>query len=691
MKSVKRLLEISNKVNIAKDLNEDRLTEIANLCVAAYELDQGTCDDRFKELDKFVDMAKLTPEKKTYPWDGAANAKYPMMTTAAMQFNARAFPAMVTDGKIVKTRVFGKDLDNSKADRGDRIANHMSYQLRYGMDSWVEDMDSLLLRIPIVGHLFKKMYYDPVAQKPNSPLLTPQQLVVNNDTTLDLDSCPCITEVLERMPQQIKTNMDIGIWLDEDISYEDEDNEAPETILEQHRLMDVYEDGNKEPYIITLHKESNTVLRIKACFDQDTIHIDLNGEFRPVGEIIRSIEAQNITIRKKNMEAAQIAEQANATIQQSGPAIQTPEIPPFDPKMFKAAFIKKIQYYVDYWYLPSFNGKFYKAGLADLLVAVSELVDTNLNQMLDAGTLSNLQGGFKLRTGKMKSGIFASKPGEYIDVDTAGLPIRDAIMPFNFKGPSPVLFNLLGMLIDSSRDISNVKDIMMGEAPAGETATTTMIKREEGMKVFSAIYLRLYRSLSREFRCLYDLNRKYLKQEEYFRYGDTESHVSKEDYEDDKIDVIPVADAKESSTTDKLLKAQELMQFMQDPDANQVEIKKNYLSAVGFDPLDFEKFFPPKEPAPPGPEYDKLVAETAKLNAEAAKLVEERILVRTKAVEALANAEAKEEGTQLNIYKQALEEMMHDEESKRRGAEGMANEPNNTVGPKNQTKGTPGG
>lgn len=669
MKTIKRLLEIADKNNIAEDLSEERLSEIGTLCKSSYESDLETCEEKFSNIDEYIEIAKQVIDEKSDPWPGAANAKYPLLTVAAMQFNARAFPALVPAGKIVKARQFGQDANNQKTDRCDRISDHMSYQLYYGMDDWVENMDQMLLLLPIVGHMFKKTYQDTLKQKAATTLLQPKKLVVNNDSTVSLESAPRVTEILERRPSQIKNNIDAKLWIDADIKYKDEEKEDNEEILEQHVLLDIYEDGNKEPYVVTLHSDSGKVLRIKACFDQDCILMDVDGDHRNVGEVLREIENLNIIIRQQNMRAEQIAQKAGQT------ATKVPERKKLNLKDYKAICVDKIQYYTDYGYLPSFDGKFYKAGLGDLIASLSGLVDTNLNQMLDAGTLANLQGGFRIKMGKGRAGVIDAKPGEYTEIETGGLPIRDSILPYSFPGPSAVLFSLLGMLIDATKDITSIKDIMVGEAPQGETATTTMIKREEGMKVFSAIYKRIYRAMNREFQRLFTLNRKYLKQEDYFRFGDSESYIQKEDYEDDKIDIVPVADPDESTMADRILKAQALMQFMGDPDANPAEIKKNYMNAVGIDEADFDRFFPGAKPAPPPPEFEKIIAETQKIKVETQKTAVEIQLTYAKAMEAIANAESKEVGTQLEVYKQALEEI--GAAYGLQGTQGMENTPGN--------------
>lgn len=683
MKSLRRLLEIAEKPNIAEDIKkqengETRLNNIGTACRKCYADDLGTCNEHFEKLKEYIKIAKQIVEEKTFPWPGAANAKYPLLTVAAMQFNARAYPALIPGNKIVKARSFGEDTDNLKSNRAERVSGHMSYQLIYGIDDWQENMDALLLQIPIVGMMFKKTYRDTLKQKNESALLMPNQLVTNNDTTRTIESSPRVTEILNRHPYQIQSNIDSGLWSDVDLVFEDEENETPEEILEQHVLMDIYDDGNKEPYIVTIHEKSGKVLRIKAGYDEDTIFISHNGEYKSYGEIRRSIENENAEISENNKKAI------GAALAIGEQALELELIPSLDTKGIKPICVEKIQYYTEYGYLPAFDGKYYKCGLGDLVSSLSGLIDTNINQMLDAGTLANLQGGLRQKIGKGKAGKISMQPGEFPEIDTGGMPIRESIYTFDFKGPSGVLFSLLGMLLDAARDITSIKDIMVGDAPQGETATTTMIKREEGMRVFSAIYKRLYRSMSKEFKKLFTLNRKYLKQKEYFIFGDSQSYIQKIDYEDDSLNIMPVADPNESTMQERLLKAQALMSFLGDPDANPIEIKKNYMSALGIDESEYNKYFPGAQPTPPAPDQLKIMAEVKEIEAKELNLKYDNALKSAKTIEALASAEAKEIGPQMELYKYQRDELMKREEMvdavQQGGNQGMEGQPNNEGG-----------
>jgi len=692
MRTVKRLLEISSKDNLAEDIDEQRLNEIGQFCLSGYEVDINTCKDHFSKLDEYEKIAAQEIEQKSFPWENCANVKFPILTVASIQFNARAYPQLVPAQGVAKAIFYGEDQGNIKADRTERVSKHISYQVREQMKGWEEDTDSLLLQVPTLGNLFRKTYHDQSYSGPRSVMLKPQQLIVNNDEVKTLEDCPRSTEIFKRYPYQIQNNIDSGIWIDPDIEYEEKDKHELQTLYEQHVIMELYEDGEMEPYIVTLTEEGK-VLRIKACYDASTIYVDLGGEVRSVEDINFEIDSKNLAIKKQNIETKQIAV-LNGSIDtfQEVPLIKKPSI-----DKEKPVRLDKIEYYTSYSFFPSFNGKFYKDGLASLIASLSASVDTNINQMLDAGTLQNMNSFMVAKTGKTVQKREGFIPGEGQTIDTGGRPIRDMIYPLDFKGPSTGLFSLLGLLIEAAKDITSVKDIMVGDAPQGETATTTMIKEEQGMKVFSAVYLRLYKSMTSELKKIYRLNRKYLTNEEYFRFGDSESYVKKQDYEDTSLDVIPTANPKESNTTQKILKAQVLMEASQgDPDADHRAIKQNYLEAAGLSAEEYKRFFPgPKGPPQPNTEDIKNIAEaknkdadTVKKLAEAEKTAEEtnntrseNALTQAKVIDTIASAEAKEVGTQLDQYTRVAESIQDglDRDQQRRDQR-METAPGDNVG-----------
>ncbi len=510
------------KINIAEDLDEDRLRKIAYDAIQGYEDDLMSREPWEDNLDVWMKLATQVYEEKTYPWPMASNVKYPLITTAAMQFNARAYPSLVpSDGHIVKTQVVGKDKDGTKKDKADRVSSYMSYQIMYEMKGWEEDMDKLLLMLPVVGTVFKKTYYCNVKKRLVSCLVPPKNLVVNYWADC-LEGAQRITEVIEMTKREIKESQLAGIFRDVDLSPPEmsvlperkenlnqqqpprADDTTPYKILEQHTFLDLNDDGYSEPYIVTLDYASKKVLRIVARFDDKSIFTDDDGK------VIR---------------------------------------------------IDPIQYYTKFPFIPNPDGGFYDIGFGHLLGPMNEAVNSLINQLIDSGTLNNLSSGFIGKGLRLRMGETRLQPGEWRAVNSTGDDLKKQIVPLPAKEPSNVLFQLMGSLVQSGKELASVAEIFVGKMPGQNTpATTTMATIEQGMKVFTAVYKRVYRALESEFRKLFRLNEVYL---DYDTYSEVvEVGVNPDDFDANGYDICPAADPAATSQTEKLVKAQALMELL---------------------------------------------------------------------------------------------------------------------------------
>jgi hypothetical protein len=166
-------------------------------------------------------------------------------------------------------------------------------------------------------------------------------------------------------------------------------------------------------------------------------------------------------------------------------------------------------------------------------------------------------------------------------VPFAGRDIRQAIVPFDHKGASPVLFQMLGFMTDMAKGITAQRDVLDGSAPANQPAASTLALIEQGLKVFTGIVGRVLRGLNDEAKGMYELNARYMDEREYFNFGDTEQYVMREDFNPEAYNICPVADSATVTDMQKMARAQVLLQFANDPLFNPLEIRKRYLDAVG--------------------------------------------------------------------------------------------------------------
>jgi chaperonin GroES len=618
--TIENLLRFAKMDNVASEIEEEKLIKIGRDVVRLYKIDEDSREDWKKRSQDAMALALQVTKKKDFPFENASQVKYPLLTTSALQFHARCYPAVIQGDKVIKFRVTGEDPEGEKSKRAVRCAQFMNWQLLFQQEEWEEQFDRLLLALPIEGCEFKKSFYDPTLGRNVSEWIRPDDFVVHNKTK-SLAVCPRMTHRLYFYPHEIEVRQSSGLWVDVnlEISKTDEEEETQQCFLEQHCLLDLDEDGVKEPWCVTVHEQSQKVVRIKAGFYPEDIWINLD-EMKRLGDIDASVPAEAV----------------------------------FGAQVVK---IDRIQYFTKYSFIPSPDGGFYDVGFGQLIGPLSDTIDTTINQIIDAGTLANTQGGF-VREGVSVGGGRGSirfAMGEYKQIRIPStMPIGHAMQSMDFRGPSAVLFEMLQMLIQSVRDITGVQDINVGATPQNETATTTMIRVEEGAKVFTAIYKRIWRAMKEEFAKLYKLNSIYLQPETYFTVLDSNEQgvVSLQDFRGESTDIQPVADPTIATTQQRIAKAELLMGQMGNPLTNKEEITRRYLEAAEISGVDKVIIPEDQRQVPPDPKIEL----AAMKQRDEARESEARVLnLYAKTLEAFANAESKEVGSQLGQYRLELE------------------------------------
>lgn len=592
--SVDRLTSFLEMSNVANDIDKDVLKEMGTKVVEDYNLDKKSRAEWEEMLEGAFDLAKQTTKEKYFAGEPVANIKYPALATAAIQFQARALPNIIKGKDVVKGKVIGlatppelptdfeaqsdqdAEFENGvieqqreafqKWAKADRIGSFMSYQFMDEMDDWQDDVDQLLTSLPIIGCGFKKTYQDGVEGKPRSPYVSAKDLVVNYYAK-SLKSASRVTHVIELTPNEIQERIRSDVFLDVDLNdpepseeKDSQDDEAAHTFLEQHRWWDVDDDGYKEPYIVTVHKESEQVVRVVSRWDADGVTSNEKGE------IVK---------------------------------------------------IEPVHYFTRFLFMPAFDGNFYGMGFGSLMSPMNATINDVINQLLDTGKRASRQGGFigkGINLGK-KAAMYL-KTGEWKQVNNTGDDLRKGLVPLPVSEPSSVLFSLLGLMIEATKEVSSVADVLTGEQQgANASPTTTLALIEQGLKVFSSIYKRLHRSFKAEFRKVRRLNRIYLDETHYMTVLD-DPEARKSDFDENDIDVVPVSDETELTNTQKLIKA-EALNAKKGMGLNDREIDKRYLEALEIP--DPEKLLPPEDyEPPPDPEIEikKVEAETKRIEAE---------------------------------------------------------------------------
>ena len=552
--------------NIATRLPEEKLKEIGAKVVKDYDADISSRSEWEKSAATWLKLFAGYRDPKTFPWTDCSNIHIPLTGIACLQFQARAYEALLPSKEIAKCY----STDGKTVDSATRSQRYLNWQLYEDMEEWDEEMDGLLLSLPIYGSQVKKTYYDHVKKRVSSRVLGIDEFVAPYKTKR-LEDVPRKTHALNEYANDIILNGKNGTYINTDgldkgnsqrkspspqmteqsdkinqitpANFVDNDTRL---ILEQHRKWDLDGDGIQEDYIMWVDYETQKVLRIESALYIDPI---------------------------------------------------TKEI-------------KRAEYFTSYTFIPN-PESWMGFGFGHLLEGLNESANTLINQLIDAGTLSNVIGGFVNRRSGLKTGDLEFEMGVFKGVDISTDDIRKAIFNLDFKGPSNVLFTLLSLIQTYAREITTVSEQMMGKLPPSDTTATTMLAvMEQGMKVFSTIHKRIHRSLKKELKKIVELNKAHVDEQVYFTVQDStsgEMQTYQAGWMDfaNNIDVVPSSDPSITSRAEKLIKAKEAYgigsqnpMIVNNPEAV-YRLTKEILEALEIKNIDQILKKPPPPPPPP--------------------------------------------------------------------------------------------
>lgn len=618
------MLELNTKISLDQDtidspnlvdrFEEDDLCKLEGFLWDAYCQDVQSREPWLRRNGAAMDLAMQVQKDKNFPWPGCSNIAFPLVTIAALQFHSRSYPAIIESGDVVKCLTIGPDPDGQKMQRAERVSTHMSWQLTEQDETWEEQVDRLLLYVPIAGTCWKKSYFDAGKGHNVSDLVLGRELVLNywakgvedcgfkthiipmtrntmysrivEGTFKDVRECEWYKgDAPQPQPTQDSVEKDIRIGMNPPQT----DERTPFVCLEHHCTLDLDGDGYAEPYIVTTEESSHTILRIVCRFNRKE-----DIERTESGEIIR---------------------------------------------------IHGIEYFTKVPFIPSPDGGIMDVGFGTLLGPLNESVNGAINQLFDAGTMSNTAGGFLGRGAKIRGGVYNFSPFEWNRVDSTGDDLRKSIFPMPVREPSNVMFQLLSLLINYTEKVSGAVDITTGGNPGQNTpAQTSQTMVEQGQKVYAAIFKRIWRAFKKEYKKLYQLNGIHLPPDKVYFAG-SDSYISRADYLGDPSSVIPVADPNIMSDQQKFLQANALMQIGRgNPLYNQDVLNKKYLKALKITDIDQvyygeQAVMTGKAPPPKPTEKEKI--ESMKVQAQMMKLQWQKLQWQSSLLEQRRMNEAK--------------------------------------------------
>jgi hypothetical protein len=554
--------------NLAEFLDDSILVDIGSTLEEQYKDYRSSRQDWETTYTNGLDLLGFKYERRTEPFRNASGVTHPVLAESVTQFQSQAYKELLPADGPVRTQIVGK-IDSQKEQQAERVRDFMNYQIMTIMKEYEPEFDQMLFYLPLAGSTFKKVYYDEILGRAVSKFIPAEDLVVPYSAT-SLDDADAIIHVIKISSNDLRKQQVGGFYKDIDLG-------APPMVTDQLKQKEREIEGvrvEKQDDIYTL-LECHVNLDIEGFEDKDA-----SGE--PTGIKLPYI----VTIEEGSREVLSIRRNYKAE----------------DPLK------NKINYFVHFKFLPGLG--FYGFGLIHMIGGLSRTATQALRQLLDAGTLSNLPAGFKMRGIRVRDDAQPIQPGEFRDVDAPGGNLRDAFMPLPFKEPSATLLQLMGIVVQAGQRFASIADMQVGDGNQQAAVGTTMALLERGSRVMSAIHKRLYASLKNEFELLAKVFATYLPPVYPYDVVGGQRQIKQLDF-DDKVDILPVADPNIFSQTQRINLAQTEMQLaMSNPQMhNLYQVYRTMYEAIGVKNIDLI-LPPPQPPAPMDPSMEHINAMT---------------------------------------------------------------------------------
>jgi len=556
--------------NLAELLPDDVLDPLGHEMSENYMDYKSSRKDWEQSYVKGLDLLGFKYEESTQPFKGASGATHPVLAEAITQFQSLAYKELLPSGGPVRTQMVGIPTAEKEA-QSQRVKDYMNYQIMNEMKEYEAEFDQMLFYLPLSGSAFKKVYYDEVMERTVSKFVPADDLVVPYTAT-SLDDAESIIHVVKMSENELRKQQVGGFYRDVEITPGSEHESESE---KRERELGGVSKGR-----------SQNMFTLFECH----VNLDLEG-FEDAGE-----DGEPTGIKLPYIVTIDEASREVLSIRRNY------EIG--DKKK------SKIDYFVHFKFLPGLG--FYGFGLIHMIGGLSRTATVALRSLLDAGTLSNLPAGFKMRGIKMRDEGQPIQPGEFRDVDAPGGNLRDAFMPLPFKEPSQTLLQLMGVVVQAGQRFASIADLQVGDGNQQAAVGTTVAMLERGSRTMSAIHKRLYASMKREFNLMARVFKLYMPPVYPYDVVGGQKEIMQTDF-DDRVDIIPVADPNIFSQTQRISLAQTEMQLAASNPAihNQYEVYRNMYEALGVKDIDLI-LIKPEAPMPKDPALEHIDALAAK-------------------------------------------------------------------------------
>jgi hypothetical protein len=504
--------------NLAEEISDDVLQSIAEDLISDYDEDIASRKDWMQTYVDGLELLGMKIEERTEPWEGACGVFHPMLSEALVKFQSETMMATFPAAGPVKTQIIGKETP-AKKESAQRVSEDMNYQLTDVMKEYRPEHERMLWGLGLSGNAFKKVYFDPAMDRQVSFFVPAEDIVVPYGAS-NLESSPRITHVMRKTENELRKLQVAGFYRDIDLG-------TPDNVLDE------------------VEKKIAEKMGFRATSDDRFKLLEMNVD----------LDLEGYEHEDKDGEKTGIALPYVVTIEKGTSKVLAirRNWEPDDENHTKR------QHFVHYGYVPGFG--FYCFGLIHLIGAFAKSGTSLIRQLVDAGTLSNLPGGFKTRGMRVKGDDTPIAPGEWRDVDLASGTLKDNLLPLPYKEPSQVLAGLMDKIVEEGRRFANTADMQISDMSANAPVGTTLAILERTLKNMSAIQARVHYSMKQELGLLKKIIAEYTPDDYDYQPSEGSRKAKKSDYDD--VDVIPVSDPNASTMAQKIVQYQAVLQLAQ--------------------------------------------------------------------------------------------------------------------------------
>jgi hypothetical protein len=504
--------------NLAENLDDDILTELAGDLLGEYQSDVDSRKDWVQTYVDGLELLGLKIEERTEPWPGACGVYHPLLSEAIVKFQSETIMETFPAAGPVKTSILGQETQE-RIEAAQRVKEDMNYQLTEVMVEYRPEHERMLWGLGLSGNAFKKVYFDPNLDRQVSLFVPAEDIVVPYGAS-SLETSERVTHVMRKTKNELRKLQVMGFYKDVELDDPtDTLDEIEKKIAEQMGFKASQDDRYK---LLEMH----VYLDLPGYEDKDE-------KGKETGIALPYV----VTIEKGTETVLAIRRNYHAD----------------DPNK------QKRDHFVHYGYVPGFG--FYCFGLIHLIGAFAKSGTSILRQLVDAGVLSNLPGGFKTKGLRVKGDDTPIAPAEFRDVDVASGTIKDNIMTLPYKEPSQVLYTLLGTIVDEGRRFASAADLKVSDMSAQSPVGTTLAILERTLKVMSAVQARVHYAMKQEFKLLKNIIRDYTPEDYEYDPVEGPPRAKRSDY--DMVEVLPVSDPNSATMSQKVVQYQAALQLAQ--------------------------------------------------------------------------------------------------------------------------------